>query len=344
VWALEGWAGNFEDAVKWKVGDGREISFWEDSWLNCDALKRGFPRLFSLSLVKDAKVTQLVVWSNGVWVWFLDWKRSFFEWEKPSECRLLRNLHRAGLVLGEKDRWLWEVGEFQKYSVSSAYTLLRRDREEDLSSVYSRLWRCKTLPFALLTTWRVLENRIVTTINLERQGIVVDNLLCCLCGKDDESHCHLFFDCRFDWLVWCLCFEWLGVTFVIHSDPVSNFIQFGMCNASGQVNEFWRVIWVGVVSEIWKHRNNVIFNWRKVDVSEVFVMVQVKVWSLIYSKSRFMMFSYSNWCLDPVVCMRLTIWCFVMWDCLMIVLGLCLFGRFLLGGRRIWDVFCLFFL
>jgi len=47
---------------------------------------------------------------------------------------------------------------------------------------------------------------------------------------------------------------------VIHIDPVSNFSQFGLCNASGLVNEFWGVIWVGVVSEIWKHRNNVIFN------------------------------------------------------------------------------------
>ena len=110
-----------------------------------------FPRLFSLSSVKDAKVAQLGVWSNGVWVWFLDWRRSFFEWEKPLECRLLQILHGAGLVLGEKDRWLWEAGEFQNYSVSSVFALLRRDREEDLSSVYSRLWRCKVLPSALLT-------------------------------------------------------------------------------------------------------------------------------------------------------------------------------------------------
>jgi len=27
VWASEGWGRNFEDAFKWKVGDGREISF-----------------------------------------------------------------------------------------------------------------------------------------------------------------------------------------------------------------------------------------------------------------------------------------------------------------------------
>ena len=81
---------------------------------------------------------------------------------------------------------------------------------------------------------------------------------------------------------------------MIHIDPVSNFSQFELCNASGLVNEFWGVIWVGVVSEIWKHMNNVILNKGKADVSEVIAMVQVKVWSWIYSKSRVRSFSYPN--------------------------------------------------
>jgi len=59
VWASEGCGRNFEDTFKWKVGDGRKNSFWEDSWLICGALKRVFPRLFSLSSAKYAKVAQL---------------------------------------------------------------------------------------------------------------------------------------------------------------------------------------------------------------------------------------------------------------------------------------------
>jgi len=50
-------------------------------------------------------------------------------------------------------------------------------------------------------------------------------------------------------------------------------------NAYGLINDFLGAIWVGVVSEILKHRNNVIFNRGKTDVSEVFALVQVKVWS-----------------------------------------------------------------
>jgi len=132
-----------------------------------------------------------------------------------------------------------------------------------MSFVYSKLWRFKALFSALFTAWRVLENKIATLVNLERRGIVVDNLLYCLCEKEKESHRHLFFDCIFAWLVWCHFFEWLGVKFVIHIKSVSNYFHFELCKASSLVNDFWGAIWVGVVSEIWKQRNKVIFKKMK---------------------------------------------------------------------------------
>jgi len=78
-----------------------------------------------------------------------------------------------------------------------------------------------------------------------------------------------------------------------------------MCNASGSVNDILGAIWVGVVCEIWKHMNNVIFKRGVADASELFAMVQVNVWSLISSKSCFGLFSFSSWCLDHLACMRL---------------------------------------
>jgi len=91
-----------------------------------------------------------------------------------------------------------------------------------------------------------------------------------------------------------MCFKWLDVLSVIHEDPKSNFSQFRMSQASVSVNEVWGTIWVGIVSEIWKHRNSVIFNRGVTDVFEVFASVQVKVWSWIYAKSAFAYFPYSS--------------------------------------------------
>jgi len=33
VWSLEGWGWNFEEALIWKVGIGKEVLFWEDNWV-----------------------------------------------------------------------------------------------------------------------------------------------------------------------------------------------------------------------------------------------------------------------------------------------------------------------
>jgi len=49
----------------------------------------------------------------------------------------------------------------------------------------------------------------------------------------------------------------------------------------------------------------VIFNRGVVDESEVFALAQVNVWSWIYAKFWYISFSYSDWILNPLACMRL---------------------------------------
>jgi len=43
------------------------------------------------------------------------------------------------------------------------------------------------------------------------------------------------------------------------------------------VNDVWGAIWIAGVSEIWKYRNNVIFKGGIIDVSKMFILVQLKV-------------------------------------------------------------------
>jgi len=45
------------------------------------------------------------------------------------------------------------------------------------------------------------------------------------------------------------------------------------------------MIWIGVVSEIWKHINNFVFKGDMVDVLELFTLVQLKVWFWVTSKA-----------------------------------------------------------
>jgi len=150
-----------------------------------------------------------------------------------------------------------------------------------------------------------LENKLATRVNLSRRGVQLESLWCIFCGKEEESGSHLFFGCSFAWRVWCLCYRWLGILFVSHIEPKLNFDQFRLSFSSETSLVVWNTIWVGVVSEIWSHRNRLIFKGGVADVSEVFALVQVKVWSWVATNSRSVSFSYSDWCLEPMECMRL---------------------------------------
>jgi len=180
VWGSEGWGRNFEDAFKWKIGNGDSVLFSEDSWAGNGALKRVYSWLFSLSSCKDAKVDELEKWINGSWEWQLTWRRSLFEWEKPLVCIFFQGLQGLSFDMEEKDSWVWKDGEFPIYTVKSSYNCLRRAREGENVFVYKMFWRSKVVPSALVSafvsTWRVLENKIATRANLERRGIAVESL------------------------------------------------------------------------------------------------------------------------------------------------------------------------
>jgi len=53
-------------------------------------------------------VAELGAWSDGEWVWHVDWRRPFFDWEVPLVEQLSLALLEARLGLGEVDRWEWK--------------------------------------------------------------------------------------------------------------------------------------------------------------------------------------------------------------------------------------------
>ncbi|ESW13382.1 hypothetical protein PHAVU_008G191100 [Phaseolus vulgaris] len=50
--------------------------------------------------------------------------------------------------------------------------------------------------------------------------------------------------------------------------------------------------------------NKVVFENGRVDLVEVFTVAQRKTWSWVTVKEKSAAFSYSDWCLDPICCMR----------------------------------------
>ncbi|ESW25690.1 hypothetical protein PHAVU_003G057100 [Phaseolus vulgaris] len=64
------------------------------------------------------------------------------------------------------------------------------------------------------------------------------------------------------------------------------------------------IVWVAFIWNIWTYRNNIIFRNLKPNGVKVFTLVQIKSWAWITRKYTKAMFSYFDWCLNPITCLK----------------------------------------
>ena len=133
----------------------------------------------------------------------------------------------------------------------------------------------------------------------------MENTLCVLCGKEEETTSHILVLCEKSIKVWNLCLNWLGISSVNHNDLICHFEQFSCLCLNQEGNRLWKSMWVSVMWCIWKHRNRVLFNQGKVDAEEIFTLAQVQSWVWMKHKERKVNFSYSEWVLSPLTCINM---------------------------------------
>lgn len=57
----------FEEALTWKISNGKVAEFWKDNRLDEAPFCLSLPRLFSLSEQKDISNFEIGQWVEGVW-------------------------------------------------------------------------------------------------------------------------------------------------------------------------------------------------------------------------------------------------------------------------------------
>ncbi|MCI03186.1 ribonuclease H protein, partial [Trifolium medium] len=137
------------------LGNGTSTRFWEDNWVGNTPLKERFPRLYSMSIQKDAKVINPI------------------------------NLSDA------EDRWGWVPDKGEEFSVKSTFFLI----SELLSPMdlipnwyaqsFTAIWKCPAPSKVNAFAWQLLHDRIPTRQNLYRRRIIDGggNTSCVLCGE-----------------------------------------------------------------------------------------------------------------------------------------------------------------
>jgi len=94
------------------------------------------------------------------------------------------------------------------------------------------------------------------------------------------------------------------VQFVHHCSTKEHFLGFCAIRIGKTGTSVWRMLWLEIVSSIWKLKNDIVFKNKVCDIVNIFFTNQAKTWTVIRAKFKNSPFSYSNWVIAPLECIK----------------------------------------
>ncbi|KAK2435218.1 hypothetical protein QL285_020294 [Trifolium repens] len=292
------------------IGDGRDTLFWHYNWCVGSPLAELFPRLFSISLQVDANIKEMGVWSSGVWIWQLKWRRPFFVWEEEVYRDFLLLLEVVP-ISRDKPSWSYRLDTGGLFSVKSNYVFLApllsstSTLPHSLRGIVHKVWDSWALSKVVVFSWQALLSRIPTRANLTIRGVLLEggNVSCAVCGGGVETEDHLFLLCPFAWSIWVEVFKWFGVVEVLSGNFVSLFQSFLSSLKSGKrPQKGIMMVWQTVIWTIWCVRNDKVFSDKPIHFEEVLERLKCIAWKWLLARKSNSLSLYYEWCVNPLDC------------------------------------------
>ena len=159
------------------------------------------------------------------------------------------------------------------------------------------LWH-KDVPLkVVLFAWHLFWDRLPTKDNLLCLGVIDQASRLCVsgCGSLESSN-HLFLHCNFFGSVWNFIHRWLGLSVAAPFQVSDHFNQFSCSGGTTKAHRsILQVIWFAVVCEIWKERNNSLFNVKECSVNQVVDKIKSLAFTWLKAKYISLPLNYHGW-------------------------------------------------
>nr|GFC00582.1 RNA-directed DNA polymerase, eukaryota, reverse transcriptase zinc-binding domain protein [Tanacetum cinerariifolium] len=154
---------NVMEFMKLKLGNGNNISFWEDHWIGGSSLKTLFPRLYALKNIKHASVnTKLVDISIDS-----SCRRKPRGGAEHAQFVDLSNMISNVILLPSTDKWYWSLEGSEEFTVSSIRKKIDDKRSPGVSS--KARW-IKSVPNKVnILAWKVKLDALPTKLNISHR-------------------------------------------------------------------------------------------------------------------------------------------------------------------------------
>ncbi|XP_010684440.1 uncharacterized protein LOC104898999 [Beta vulgaris subsp. vulgaris] len=152
------------------------------------------------------------------------------------------------------DKWL---NADAKYTIKSGYKWLHPEGEKN--RWHHWVWNSFNIPKHSLIAWMAMKGKLKTRDKMLKIGISREDT-CALCEQDTEDGQHLFFRCPFSKRVCHGIMQWLGKQSSATECLYTHWKKWGSYYRSKRRQKIGYAALTSVVNEVWRARNNAIWN------------------------------------------------------------------------------------
>lgn len=244
--------GEFVKEVKFLVGDGSRVKFWEDLWCSNSPLMVEFPSLYSITTNKESLVMDCLGGDSGNRHWNVLFVRHFNDWELEEVMAFYQVLYESKILEGENDSLVWRKDSKGLFSVKSFYNCLSPIGNSFLPAKVT--WVSSVPTKVAFFCWLVGSNKCLTLDRLAHRGWNVPNR-CVLCKQDAEIVDHLFIHCFVARSLWMLLFNMFGIHWVLPLSTFDLLVDWWFKGGSKKAKVIWYMAPHSILWCIWKERN-----------------------------------------------------------------------------------------
>ncbi|GJV17568.1 RNA-directed DNA polymerase, eukaryota, reverse transcriptase zinc-binding domain protein [Tanacetum coccineum] len=291
---------NLASTVKWEVGDGKAILFWDDTWVGGRRLRDQFPRLYHLDVYKEVSIGNKGNWRGDDWAWEWRWRitpRGRVLRDIIELCNLIQSVQLKKHVM---DKCRWQISEDGKFSVKDLRDLIDEKTLGSTGRQFVTPW-CKSIPKKICVfIWRLYHGRFPVHTILNDIGIDLHTLLCPSCNDVVEPLDHCLVLCPKVQLLWKRVFEWWALENidVFSVQDVLNLTDINSFN--GIDRERWKAVIWSTLYIIWINRNQLIFRRNGSMIPDLFKEVQLRSFEWISARSKKYEVKREEWFGGPI--------------------------------------------
>uniref|UniRef100_A0A803QQM3 Reverse transcriptase domain-containing protein n=1 Tax=Cannabis sativa TaxID=3483 RepID=A0A803QQM3_CANSA len=196
--------------VKFKVGNGACIRFWEDEWIGGSSLRDQFLNLAVISRAKNASIQEMIgdegEVGDCVASWDLNFRRNIMDREIPSLSQLLQKLEHVRVLNILDDSRIWLPDSCGIFSSKSAFRWFTSNENPEELFWTKILWKSRGPSKVKVFGWLVALDKLNLHARLQKKRpfLCISPGWCVCCKISGEDNAHLFLRCRLASSLWII--------------------------------------------------------------------------------------------------------------------------------------------